>query len=122
MRTILCYAAVNICRGGAVLPAKGRKPMTLDKAIFIGAIFIGAGLTASASGATVPPDRDNLVVHEWGTFTSVAGASGEPVYWAPLIDTPDLPCFVEHLSPQNPKASNALVRMETPVLYFYPQH
>ena len=91
--------------------------MSLHKTTLIGAV-----LAASAIGATVPADRDNLVVHEWGTFTSVAGATGESVQWATLVETPDLPCFVDRLSPQNPKSSNALVRMETPVLYFYPQH
>jgi hypothetical protein len=59
----------------------------------------------------------DLVTHEWGTFTSVAGADGAPLAWAPLIGPPDLPCFVETIGPA--KAFTGLVRMETPVLYFY---
>ncbi|MCU1337134.1 MAG: hypothetical protein JWO19_2715 [Bryobacterales bacterium] len=60
----------------------------------------------------------DLVTHEWGTFTSVAGGNGAPVAWAPLNGPADLPCFVERLG-GNYKAFAGLVRMETPVLYFY---
>ena len=70
---------------------------------------------------TLPPDG-NLTVHEWGTFTSVAGPKGNAIEWLPLAGTPDLPCFVHHLNAPNPKYSMySLVRMETPVLYFYAQ-
>jgi hypothetical protein len=30
--------------------------------------------------------------HEWGTFTSVAGADGQAVEWFPLTGSTDLPC------------------------------
>ena len=63
--------------------------------------------------------QPDLVAHEWGTFTSVAGADGAPVRWAPLTGPPDLPCFVVR-TPFTPKVElSGLVRMETPVLYFY---
>jgi hypothetical protein len=62
----------------------------------------------------------SLVVHEWGTFTSVAGEDGNPVRWAPLNGPEDLPSFVYRLHGQEFKASTpGFVRMETPVLYFY---
>jgi hypothetical protein len=64
-------------------------------------------------------DPDGLVVHEWGTFTSIADVEGLPLVWAALHFQSDLPCFV-HRSREIPK--NALwgtVRMETPVVYFY---
>jgi hypothetical protein len=65
-------------------------------------------------------DPDNLVVHEWGTFTSVAGEHGEQVEWLPLEGQNDLPCFVERFRYFRAKfAIPATVRMETPVLYFY---
>ena len=35
-----------------------------------------------------------LVVHEWGTFTSVVGGSGVALEWRPLADRTDLPSFV----------------------------
>ncbi len=78
-------------------------------------------ISALAQGADL--GNDSLVAHEWGTFTSVAGADGRSVKWAPLFGTSDLPCFVNRLNPQVAKASlSGLVRMETPVLYFYSQH
>lgn len=69
----------------------------------------------------------DLVVHEWGTFTSVAGRSGHAVEWAPFSGAPDLPGFVTVLNPASAKTGfrgplpplRATVRMETPVLYFY---
>jgi hypothetical protein len=76
-------------------------------------------LAALAVGSDILPVNENLVVHEWGTFTSVAAEDGSAVQWAPLSGTPDLPCFVNHLSPRNLKLAPGLVRMETPVLYFY---
>ena len=38
----------------------------------------------------------NLTVHEWGTFTSVAGRDGKAVQRLPLAGPNDLPCFVEY--------------------------
>jgi hypothetical protein len=73
------------------------------------------GHSARAEGL----ERAPLVVHEWGTFTSIAGEDGSPVEWLPQLGPSDLPCFVER-SPLTPKASLfSTVRMETPVLYFY---
>jgi len=63
---------------------------------------------------------DTLVAHEWGTFTSVADETGNPVEWAPWLGPSDLPCFVERLDGRNWKVLlHSFVRMETPVLYFY---
>ncbi|MBC8164858.1 MAG: hypothetical protein H7Y20_03170 [Bryobacteraceae bacterium] len=67
-----------------------------------------------------------VVVHEWGTFTSIASENGNPVQWAPLSGTADLPCFVASLVGNSGSATfkdraSGLVRMETPVLYFYSQ-
>jgi hypothetical protein len=82
--------------------------------------LVGAGLTQSPASS--------LVVHEWGTFTSVAGQDGRAVEWQPLSGPSDLPCFVRVLNPVCIKcvtpvsvlpAIRATVRMETPVLYFY---
>jgi hypothetical protein len=76
-------------------------------------------LAAPVFGAdTFAPDQA-LIAHEWGTFTSVAGEDGTAVQWAPLSGTSDLPCFVRHLGPVHAKLARSLVRMETPVLYFY---
>jgi len=81
-------------------------------------------------------DPGDLTVHEWGTFTTVAGQDGFAIDWLPLGGPTDLPCFVEHFQDRR-DAKIALnqptpvdyataranlwgrVRMETPVLYFY---
>jgi hypothetical protein len=73
------------------------------------------------------PQKDRLVVHEWGTFTSIAGKYGVSLEWRPLNGSSDLPKFVHSLqSPDvglrhiNDKGRiTAAVRMETPVIYFY---
>ena len=75
---------------------------------------------ATFSGAAVHASDDSgLIVHEWGTFTSIAGADGHAVEWLPLRAGDDLPCFVEHLGFEFKGTLAAKVRMETPVLYFY---
>lgn len=79
-------------------------------------------LMAPVFMAQEDPAASGLVTHEWGTFTSVVGIDGAPVQWAPLSGAPDLPCFVDHLSTHNLKYALGLVRMETPVLYFYSTH
>ena len=94
-------------------------------------VFLAATLGIVA--AAVPRSRalaaqsPTLVVHEWGTFTSIAGPDGQAVQWRPLTGPTDLPCFVTQLNPNSIKIASrdgipglkALVRMETPVLYFY---
>ncbi|MEO8097892.1 MAG: hypothetical protein ABI811_09340 [Acidobacteriota bacterium] len=62
-----------------------------------------------------------VTVHEWGTFTSVALDNGDPARWAPWSGPPDLPCFVYQARDEPKAALTGLVRMETPVLYFYAQ-
>ena len=56
-----------------------------------------AAIVIATSGAMVlvtPPPA--VVVHEWGTFTTVAGEDGFAAQWLPLGGEQDLPCFVEH--------------------------
>lgn len=76
-------------------------------------------LVAPAAAIDRTPRTDDLIAHEWGTLTSVAGEAGNPVQWTALLGPADLPCFVERLSQLSPKFSSAYVRMETPVIYFY---
>lgn len=74
-----------------------------------------AGLAARAE--TVP----GFTVHEWGTFTTLAGADGYPLAWyQSFAENSPLPEFV-HAAPVFTKSMGQdRVRMETPVLYFYP--
>jgi hypothetical protein len=102
------------------------------------ALPIGLGITIAASTDALNRPSD-LTVHEWGTFTTVAGLDGKTTEWLPLGGPNDLPCFVnvyknisrkvlvlsEDLNQPaldyNAARSRLLgsVRMETPVLYFY---
>jgi hypothetical protein len=85
-----------------------------------------AGLCVVFPRTLVATDS-NLTVHEWGTFTSIAGDDGQAVEWRPLTGPSDLPCFVTTLNSSSVKllpnggipGVKARVRMETPVLYFY---
>lgn len=68
----------------------------------------------------VRPVFSGLTVHEWGTFTSIAGSDGQAVVWWPLTGGADLPGFVEHFRDARFKFNlEGTVRMETPVIYFY---
>src|SRR5580692_3466759 len=97
-------------------------------------IVMTGGSPVTASSDDLHPDA--LTVHEWGTFTTVAGPDGQATDWLPLSGPNDLPCFVEHFgnnvlykySPdfgakltyaEAATRLKAKVRMETPVLYFY---
>ncbi|HET6932163.1 MAG TPA: hypothetical protein VFI45_17680, partial [Candidatus Acidoferrum sp.] len=60
------------------------------------------------------PESD-LTVHEWGTFTSIAGPDGQSMGWLPLTGSTDLPSFVEHFREVAFKGGlRGTVRMETP--------
>jgi hypothetical protein len=85
----------------------------------IAVFFTLSTLTAgpAPTGASGP-----LVVHEWDTFTSVAGPDGKAVEWLPLSGPPDLPCFVDRFDFNIKGSLRGRVRMETPVLYFYAAH
>jgi hypothetical protein len=86
------------------------------------AIALVATLTFSGANAPAPvyaTDPQNLVVHEWGTFTSVAGRGGEAEFWLPLSGDDDLPCFVDRIQLGIKPNLSGTVRMETPVVYFY---
>jgi hypothetical protein len=96
------------------------------------ALALAAALAAGAA-AIVHTQSDArasapFTVHEWGTFTSIAGPDGQAMPWRPLNGASELPCFVQELNPNSVKAPrggipalSATVRMETPVLYFYSQ-
>lgn len=89
-------------------------------------IIIGGPSRPSSNAAAAGA---GLVIHEWGTFTSVAGRDGSTLVWRPLTFESDLPSFVYSVDKgaawrgfRYPTKSNqgVKVRMETPVLYFYP--
>src|SRR5215475_8355194 len=89
-------------------------------AFLLGAVlFIPVATKLKAQGQSSQQDR--FVAHEWGTFTSVWTADGNVQMWNPLSGPSELPSFVHQYSGQCSKVFRtlALVRMETPVIYFY---
>jgi hypothetical protein len=78
----------------------------------------------------------DLVVHEWGTITTVHAADGTPVGGLNSIDKADvLPSFVHRFEPETTRYSperilgklpnipgrpDVTMRLETPVIYFHP--
>jgi hypothetical protein len=82
------------------------------------ALLIFAAIVLIAADHNLP--NKGLTVHEWGTFTSVAGEDGSAILWDPLSCPSELPTFVYDLGIRNLKVNlSGTVRMETPVLYFY---
>ena len=87
-----------------------------------------------AEATLATPAQNDLIVHEWGTFTSISGKDGTALDWRPLDgEASDLPKFVytsagndgyrqtyglKHV-PSQKGSVVAKVRMETPVIYFY---
>src|ERR1700691_5332970 len=81
-------------------------------------LAISAALLIAANIHSVEPN--SLTVHEWGTFTSVAGEDGSAIDWDSLGCKSDLPGFVNAAGYRGFKFRlEGPVRMETPVMYFY---
>lgn len=90
--------------------------MTRNVVLVIFAVLLLFLIVTIASPRAV--DQVNLTVHEWGTFTSVAGVNGDAAPWRSYAGPGDLPCFVNRFGGfKSVLLGN--VRMETPVLYFY---
>lgn len=92
--------------------------------------FVGIAATGSLMAEDTTPAENHLVVHEWGTFTSVVGDDGVALDWRPLNGSSDLPKFVYEIGGLSSARGlrerlfrkdevRAQVRMETPVVYFY---
>ena len=97
---------------------------------FAATAIFAAGSFRPDSTRTQAKETD-LVVHEWGTFTSVAGGNGVALDWRPLNGATDLPTFVYNSThdggyrgtyDRTGKGEISRVRMETPVIYFYTKH
>lgn len=82
-----------------------------------------------------PAQAADLVIHEWGTITTIHAADGKPATGLNRIDEADvLPEFVHRFepattrqpqrmlgkSPRVPGRPDVTMRLETPVIYFHP--
>ena len=104
--------------------------MTISKQLQRVAICVGlAALAAggeSFSGASSPPKvtsqskaaSNDLVVHEWGTFLGVSGSDGVSLDGM-YHEEHALPAFVHSRSRDQLRLPFALLKGETPVIYFY---
>ena len=59
-------------------------------------VLLSLGLVAALGllSSKAQEQKIDLEVHEWGTFTSVAGRAGTALEWRPLTAESDLPSFV----------------------------
>jgi hypothetical protein len=92
--------------------------MSRVKVLITALIAVGAvALVLSTSSADDAP-ADGVVVHEWGTFTSLCGSDGKSLEFHTALN--DLPNFV--VTTEGPYRKEWLysrTSMETPVVYFY---
>jgi len=103
--------------------------LTLTIAVIVAIEISTRNVTSRKAAEKGVPTASHLVVHEWGTFTSIAGKDGIALEWRPLNGPPDLPKFVHTIQKEGEGLRQgrvlgkgeltAAVRMETPVLYFY---
>jgi hypothetical protein len=98
----------------------------------LGMLLVGVMLIAGVC----PAMSADLVVHEWGTITTIHAADGTPATGLNRIDEADvLPEFVHRFEPETtrydvkrfvgkrpnvPGRPDITMRLETPVIYFHP--
>jgi hypothetical protein len=100
--------------------------------LILPSIFVG--LAVNVVAAQRPADNP-IVVHEWGTITTHHAADGKPEGGLNRIGSDALPSFVHRYepvptpptdraslvkSPVTPGRPDVTMRLETPVMYFYP--
>ena len=74
------------------------------KRLTLAAMIIAAPILVAAVRTTDDiRSPQGLTVHEWGTFTSVAGIDALAADWRPAGGPTDLPCFVALMNPSNLK-------------------
>ena len=121
--------------------------VSFSRLAYIVFVLLSFGIVAALGflSSAAQDERIHFEVHEWGTFTSVAGRAGNVLEWRPLTTESDLPSFVYSIDrvsrpqprtspPESPQPQRTepsrlrypsksgtpvSVRMETPVLYFY---
>jgi hypothetical protein len=91
-------------------------------ALAAAALLAFAGIVAAQpvpAEKPAPALGKDLVVHEWGTFSTFSGSNGTSLWFTPYDN--DLPEFVHgylsRLSKKGPKGGR--ISLETPVVYFY---
>ncbi len=104
-----------------------KKPLISTVLILVAAISTYSITAKETKPDSSPSVADDLIVHEWGTFTTFSGSDGVFLDFRPLAQESDLPPFVldraSFSSSPIPifakRRIRGRVRMETPVTYFY---
>ena len=79
---------------------------------------LGLALVPVLPSDPAPSGDPGYVLHEWGTFTTVAGSDGVLLEGLSYEDHA-LPSFVHQRETRAPGFDGVRGKMETPVLYFY---
>jgi hypothetical protein len=96
-----------------IMKSQIKKSLSGMEARFWVSRFLALGLLAFGCVGWLIADEQNassdLTVHEWGTFTAIAGKDGRAMEWATLGSprfgpSADLPRFVEHIGNASFKA------------------
>src|SRR6266851_10471280 len=72
-------------------------------------------------GAAQPRKSGGLIVHEWGTFLAMNGSDGVSLDGM-YHEEHALPAFVHARSRDQLHVPSAILKGETPVIYFYTGH
>lgn len=89
----------------------------IKRAWGFGWALLTAGAALASAQAQNAPD---LVVHEWGTFLAMQGSDGSSLDGM-YHEEHALPSFVHARSRDQLRVQSAIVKGETPVIYFYTQ-
>jgi len=126
-------SSIKVIAAGVATRSRSDSQVVLfeDSRFGAASLTLGHG-TAIPDLSTMSRDqiRADLEVHEWGTFTVLQGSDGNVIEWYQAPDKlVDLPPFVRR-TPLPGKTGTSrwgrwasrmdTIRMETPVLYFYP--
>jgi len=92
--------------------------LALPLTAFLALTYGYAADSASKDQAPTPSAQD-LVVHEWGTFSTFSGSDGKNLKFYPYDN--DLPDFIHGYEGRRSKSGlqGGTISLETPVLYFY---
>jgi hypothetical protein len=83
-----------------------------------GALWFALVFALAAAGVVAKPAVPDLVVHEWGTFLAMQGSDGVTLDGM-YHEEHALPAFVHARSRDQLHLPSAILKGETPVIYFY---
>lgn len=122
-RLVPCVFSSSLLLGSACAgapPAPTAEASEVERAPSQAAHAVEVEELPKSETASGPSPGQQLVVHEWGTFTSRVDAKGNLLTWKQQDRVEPLPNFVlESFTTPAKQAAKGTVRMETPVLYFY---